>query len=66
MEKLQELLALLQQIMQCQTKTSTEYKNLVSQLPELYKNDYHKLMQNGAYMIVGLQFARRANEGKLI
>ena len=66
MARLQEILVLLQKIMLCEKKTCAEYKSLVSQLPESYKNNYHRLIQCGGYMIVGLQFARRANEGKSI
>ena len=49
--------------MVCPTKASKEYKSLIGKLPKVYQNSYNKLLQYGAYMIIGLHFAKRANKG---
>ena len=66
LEKILELLALLEQIMEeSQNKNGERYKALIKELPVQYQNDYHKLLQFGAMAIIALHFARRGREGKL-
>ena len=65
MIKLLDLMTLLQQIMECEKeKEKTKYNSLVEQLPQEYKNSYHKLIQYGAMFILCLHTARRARESK--
>ena len=63
MYKLQALLVVLQQIMECEDKKSTEYEYLMTKLPEGYRNSYHRLLQYGAMFILCLHCARRGREG---
>ena len=44
-EKIQEILVVLQEIMQCEDKTSETYQNLVQKLPIDFRNKYHILIQ---------------------
>jgi hypothetical protein len=46
-------------------KGTNRYKSLVQQLPEDYRNNYHRLIQMGSYFIVGMHFAKRGREGKI-
>ena len=64
--KIFQRLALLLEIMKCgDEKGTNRYKSLVQQLPEDYRNDYHRLIQMGTYYIVGMNFAKRGREGKI-
>ena len=57
-------LALLLNIMECDKENETEkYKSLIKKLPREYMNDYHRLLQFGAYFIITYFTARRAREG---
>ena len=65
--KIQELLAILQNIMQCdKQKDAIKYKGLVNKLPTEYQQDYHKLFQYGAFFIIAMHFARRGREGMFL
>jgi DNA-binding ferritin-like protein (Dps family) len=46
-------------------KEEVKYKNLVEQLPNEYRNEYHRLLQFGAMYIIGMNFAKRGREGKI-
>ena len=64
--KIYQILVTLQEIMKCGDRKSTNrYKSLVQQLPEDYRNNYHRLIQMGSYFIVGMHFAKRGREGKI-
>ena len=63
LDAIMDLLILLQKILRIKNKKSPEYHNLVSKLPEDYKNDYHFLMQKGMVFMILSLFARRAKEG---
>ena len=41
-----------------------KYQNLIQQLPQEYRNSYHRLIQYGAMFILCLHTARRGREGK--
>ena len=57
-------LALLQRIMQCdKEKDAKKYKQLVQMLPPDYQEEYHRLIQYGAFFIIAMSFARRGREG---
>ena len=62
--KINENLALLLKLMQCDKNDRVKYNNLVQQLPLEYQDDYHKLLQFGTFYIIGMHFAKRGKEGK--
>ena len=62
--KIQLLLVLLLELMKCDKgKDSAKYKKLVQKLPDDYKDDYHRLIQYGAFFIIAMHFAKRGREG---
>ena len=57
-------LAVLQRIMQCcKQKDATKYMQLVKMLPPDDQDQYHRLIQYGAFFIIAMSFARRGREG---
>ena len=65
-EKIQELLVLLLEIMKCDKKTdAAKYRHLLQKLPNGFEFEYHKLLQYGAFYIIGMHFAKRGREGKI-
>ena len=65
--KIHQMLPLLLEIIKCLDKKDTDrYKSLVQKLPEDYQDNYHRLIQMGSYFIVGMSFAKRGREGKII
>ena len=63
--KIEKLLALCLEIMQCD-KNSPKYKTLIDQLPFGYRDEYHRLYQFGHMYIIAMSFAKRGREGKKI
>ena len=64
-EIIQKHMVLLLEIMKCDKKTdAAKYKQLVPKLPEGFEFEYHKLLQMGAFYIIGMHFAKRGREGK--
>ena len=62
--KINEHMAVLQKLMQCDKGDKVKYRNLVEQLPLDYQDDYHQLLQCGTFYIIGMHFAKRGKEGK--
>ena len=53
--------------MKCGDEKNTErYKTLIQKLPEDYRFEYHRLIQYGLYFIIGMNFAKRGREGKIL
>ena len=63
--EIQKHLVILLQIMLCKPDDTAHYKSLIEKLPLEYKDDYHRLIQYGAYYIIGMHFAKRGREGIL-
>jgi c-di-GMP-related signal transduction protein len=61
--EIQKHLVILLQIMRCKPDDKARYKSLIEKLPLEYKDDYHRLIQYGAYYIIGMHFAKRGREG---
>ena len=62
-QKLMELMILIQKIMRCKEKNSPEYQDLISQLPEAYRDSYHKILQWLVIFEILFTFGKRAVEG---
>ena len=64
-EIIQELLVWLLEIMKCDKKTdAAKYRQLLQKLPNGFEFEYHRLLQYGAFYIIGMHFAKRGREGK--
>lgn len=62
--KIQEMLANLLEIMKCDKKNdAVKYKNLVKKLPVEFQDEYHRLLQCGAFFVIAMHFAKRGREG---
>ena len=65
--KIQEKLAICEQIMECdKQKDAIKYNELVKKLPVEYQQEYHRLFQYGAFFIIAMYFARRGREGMIL
>jgi hypothetical protein len=62
--KINEILAVLLKLMQCDKGDQVKYRNLVQELPLEYQDDYHRLLQCGTFYVIGMHFAKRGKEGK--
>ena len=62
-DRINDLLALVQKIMEEKDTESENFKNLVESLPEEYHQTWHKIAQWGVMFLIMKNCARRAREG---
>ena len=62
--KIHELLVVCLEIMKCDKKIdAVKYKNLIQKLPLEFQDEYHRLLQCGAFFVIAMHFAKRGREG---
>ena len=62
-ERINNLLAHLQIMMEIEDKTSDEFQSLLNFVPDGYEEDWHKLVQWGVIFLIIIHHGRRAREG---